>query len=82
MPVHVHIILLHAYLLYSDVFFGFVKRGSSAVECRTCNRESPGSNPLCYHTDDYLAIDSGENVNELSSRVIALWLECFPKKSS
>ena len=25
----------------------FVELGSSAVECRTRNRESPGSNPLC-----------------------------------
>ena len=26
----------------------FVERGSSAVECRTRNKESPGLNPLCY----------------------------------
>ena len=26
----------------------FVEHGSSVVECRTRNRESPGSNPLCY----------------------------------
>ena len=26
----------------------FVECGGSAVECRTRNRESPGSNPLCY----------------------------------
>ena len=25
-----------------------VERSSSVVECRTRNRESPGSNPLCY----------------------------------
>ena len=25
-----------------------LERGSSAVECRTRNRESPGSNPRCY----------------------------------
>ena len=25
-----------------------VERGSSVVECRTRNRESPGSNPICY----------------------------------
>ena len=31
----------------TSVFFS-VERGSSAVECRTGNRESPGSNPLCY----------------------------------
>ena len=25
-----------------------LERGASAVECRTRNREGPGSNPLCY----------------------------------
>ena len=29
-----------------------------------------------------LVIDSGGNVIEQYSRVIAAWLECFPKKSS
>ena len=61
-----------------------MERGSSAVECRTRNRESPGSNPLWYRLEvwafafssrllsrlscinDYLAIDSGGNVSELS----------------
>ena len=28
-----------------------LERGSSAVECRTRNRASPGSNPLCYFFD-------------------------------
>ena len=32
--------------------------------------------------NEYLAIDSGGNVIEYSSRVIAAWLECFQEKSS
>ena len=61
-----------------------MERGSSAVECRTRNREGPGSNPLCYRFEDwafsfsqrhpsslscineYLAIDSGENLGDLA----------------
>ena len=30
-----------------------VERSSSVVECRTHNRESPGSNPLCYRFEDW-----------------------------
>ena len=53
-----------------------VERGSSVVECRTRNRESPGSNlfskfgnfsrrlsPLSC-INEYLAIDGGGNVTE------------------
>ena len=68
-----------------------MQAGSSAVECRTRNRESLGSNPLCYRFEvceffslscinEYLAIDSGGNVNEWSSCIIAAWLECVPEK--
>ena len=57
-----------------------LERSSSVVECRTRNRESPGSNPLCYRFEVwafsftsrrlscinvYLAIDSGGNVSDL-----------------
>ena len=55
-----------------------MERGSSVVECRTRNRESPGSNPLCYRfevwafsfsvdsaVNEYLAIDSGGCVSDL-----------------
>ena len=55
-----------------------MERGSSVVECRTRNRESPGSNPpllpfrrlgisvLSIDAPvDYLAIDSGGNVSDL-----------------
>ena len=31
----------------------FAERGSSALECQTRNRKSPGSNPLCYHFQDW-----------------------------
>ena len=61
-----------------------VERGSSAVDCRTRNQVSPGSNPpfqilLPFQSlgifsircpsslsriNDYLAIDSGGNVND------------------
>ena len=67
--------------------FNFSMRGpwsavAQLVECRTRNRESPGSNPRCYRFEvwafsftsrrlsrlscinEYLAIDSGENVSE------------------
>ena len=33
--------------VYSRVCMKLMEIGSSAVECRTRNRESPGSNPLC-----------------------------------
>ena len=77
-----------------------MEQRGSAVECRTRNRECPGSNPLCYcfkslafsfsphrpsslsRINEYLALDIGQNVNESSSRVIAVWLEYFPEKSS
>ena len=55
-----------------------MERGSSVVECRTRNRESPGSNPpllpfrrlgiFVLSIDapvDYLTIDSGGNVSDL-----------------
>ena len=63
---------------------------SSALECRTRNRENAGSNPSFATVfspffsfsslsciDVYLAIDSCGNVNELSSPVITAWLACF-----
>ena len=45
-----------------------VEHGSSVVECRTCNRESPGSNPLCYRFKDWIF--------SLSSRHLS-WLTCI-----
>ena len=68
----------------------FLVATRSTVECRTLNRESPGSIPpfasvskfghfYSLHSDtcvnEFLAIDSDGNVSELSSRV-----ECFPEK--
>ena len=59
-----------------------MERGSSVVECRTCNRVSPGSNPpllpfrrlgifvlsivVPVDSAEYLAIDSGGNVSDLA----------------
>ena len=73
-------------------------RSSSAVECRTRNRESPDSNPIwCRFEAWALSLslrcpsslscindyqDSGGNISRNSLRVIAAWLECFPEKSS
>ena len=34
------------------------ERGSSAVECRTRNQGSPGSNPLCYRFEDWVFLFS------------------------
>ena len=66
--------------------FVVVERSSSAVECRTRNRESPGSNSLFASVskighfrslrslcciNEYLAIENGGNVCACSSRVIA-----------
>ena len=72
------------YAISSDTLPSHVERSSSVVECRTRNRESPGSNPpllpfrrlgmfrslhrrLCSLSciNEYLAIDSGGNVNDL-----------------
>ena len=51
---------------FEDWTFSFSPRRPSSLIC----------------INEYLAIDSGGNVNEQSSRVIAAWLECFPEKSS
>ena len=32
--------------------------------------------------NEYMAVDSGDNVSEYSSSIISAWLECFPEKSS
>ena len=66
-----------------------MERGSSAVEC---SRE-PGFESLLlpfqcldiFFLRDapvHSAVVGGGNVNEYSSRVIAMWLECLPEKSS
>ena len=43
---------------------------------------SPPSPSSLSCINKYLAIDSGGNVSECSSLVIAAWLECFPVKPS
>ena len=63
--------------VFHDTFL--MECGSSAVECRTRNRESPCSNPLCYRFEAwafdilstvpqfnylYLATDNGGDVSE------------------
>ena len=42
-----------------------VERGSSVVECRIRNRESPGSNPLCYHFEDWAFSFSSRRLSQL-----------------
>ena len=43
-----------------------VERGSSVVECRTRNRESPGSNPLCYRFEVWAFSFSSRCLSRLS----------------
>ena len=63
--------------LYLFLFFPFVsgevlpatssvERGSSVVECRTRNRESPGSNPLCYCFEVWAFLFSSRRLSRLS----------------
>ena len=75
-----------------------VECGSSAVECHTCDRVSPVSNPLFATVSKIGNFDlsTTPQFTQLykwipeyrqwwkceSSRVIAAWLECFPEKSS
>ena len=35
---------------WTDEFPAILERGDSAAECQTRNRESLGSNPLCYRS--------------------------------
>ena len=76
------VVVLSSPCLQSMTITSVVDSDSSVVECRTHNRESPDSNPLCYRSEawgflfsprcpcslscmnEYLAIDSGVNVNE------------------
>ena len=44
-----------------------MERGSSVVECRTRNRESPGSNPLCYGFEVWAFLFSSRRLSRLSS---------------
>ena len=43
-----------------------VERGSSVVECRTRNRESPGSNPRCYRLEVWAFSFSSRRLSRLS----------------
>ena len=42
------------------------ERCSSVVECRTRNRESPGSKPLCYHFEVWAFLFSSRRLSRLS----------------
>ena len=55
-------VLQHAALREHDG----VERGSSVVECRTRNRESPGLNPLCYRFEDWAFSFSSRRLSRLS----------------
>ena len=39
---------------------------SNLIECRTCNRESPGSNPLCYRFEVWAFSFSSRRLSRLS----------------
>ena len=43
-----------------------LERGSSAVECRTRNRESPGSNPRCYRFEVWAFSFTSRRLSRLS----------------
>ena len=43
-----------------------VEHGSSNVECRTRNQESPGSNSFCYHFEVWAFSLSPQNPSSLS----------------
>ena len=43
-----------------------VERSSSVVECRTRNRESPGSNPLCYRFEVWAFSFTSRRLSRLS----------------
>ena len=43
-----------------------VERRSSVVECRTRNRESPGSNPLCYRFEVWACSFTSRRLSRLS----------------
>ena len=43
-----------------------VERGSSVVECRTRNRESPGSNPRCYRFEVWAFSFTSRRLSRLS----------------
>ena len=43
-----------------------VERGSSVLECRTRNRESPGSNPLCYRFEVWAFSFTSRRLSRLS----------------
>ena len=42
------------------------ERSSSVVECRTRNRESPGSNPLCYRFEVWAFSFTSRRLSRLS----------------
>ena len=44
----------------------YVERGSSVVECRTRNRERPGSNPLGYRFEVWAFSFSSRRLSPLS----------------
>ena len=44
----------------------YLERGSSVLECRTRNRESPGSNPLVYRFEVWAFSFSSRRLSALS----------------
>ena len=46
-----------------------LERGSSVVECQTRNRESQGSNPLCYRFEVWIFSFSSRRLSPLGCKM-------------
>ena len=80
--------LIFTIILILGAMNNYMKRRSSVVECWTRNRFkglafpfSPRRPSPLSCINEYLAIDGGGHVSELSLSVIAAWLESIPEKS-
>ena len=70
MCVSVRLLAQYSILLYKERKLEqvrvVVERRSSVVECRTRNRESPGSNPLCYRSEVWAFSFTSRRLSRLS----------------
>ena len=53
-------------MFFPETWHTHVERGSSVVECRTRNRESPGSNPLWYRLEVWAFSFTSRRLSRLS----------------
>ena len=58
--------ILEVYTSVKACLIIYVERSSSVVECRTRNRESPGSNPLCYRFEVWAFSFTSRRLSRLS----------------